>query len=506
MPAPSISADRSQKTRQAALVLHDVQKSYSKKKVLESLTIEVPTGELFGIIGPDGAGKTTTMGILAGVLPYDKGEIKVLGKSALEARREIGYVTQEFSLYPELSIDENLLYVGGAHDLSADSLRERKKMLLEKMGLYPFRDRLAAQLSGGMKQKLALCCALIYEPELLLLDEPTVGVDPASRREFWDLLEDLKSDEVTVVVATPYYDEADRCDRVGLLFDGAMQVCGTPAKLKKDLKVERIELFTNDDRKAEELIFNIKEKEQLGLVDIYSLGDHLELLAKHSQETISTLKQALSSAQIKINDLKTGDPTIENVFMLRAIKHEMRDLESSRLAACLHECRKGKNDDVAIDVEHLSKKFGSFNAVRDVNLQIRYGEIFGLLGANGAGKTTTVQMLCGLQKPSSGSARLADESSNLRSAKLRKRIGYMSQKNTLYTDLTVRENLEFYSSAYGLSLDEREKMIKWALKSSDLEDRADDLIGSLPKGIRRSSFLTNRLPALTPRRAANSGQ
>ncbi len=225
---------------------------------------------MFGLIGPDGAGKTTTFHILGGVMEATAGEVQVFDQLARDARLRTGYLTQQFSLYLDLSIDENLRYAAGLRQVSDDLLRERRQKYLKLMSLERFGDRLASQLSGGMKQKLALCCALVSQPDVLLLDEPTTGVDPVSRREFWDVLAELSADGMTIVVATPYLDEAERCDRVALMYSGQIHEIGTPAALRDNLGLYRLEVRTA----------NLEIAEKLLLQNVQTFGDRLDVLVQ----------------------------------------------------------------------------------------------------------------------------------------------------------------------------------------------------------------------------------
>ncbi|MBE9070859.1 ABC transporter ATP-binding protein, partial [Leptolyngbya cf. ectocarpi LEGE 11479] len=218
-----------------AIQLDTLYKYYDKVAAVKDVTFTVQRGEIFGLIGPDGAGKTTLFQILAGVMEATSGSVTILGRAPRDARLQTGYLTQHFSLYLDLSLDENLRYAAGLHEVPTQHFEERRNQYLRLMNLDLFSDRLAGQLSGGMKQKLALCCALIAQPQILLLDEPTTGVDPVSRREFWDVLATLSHQGVTIVVATPYMDEAERCHRVALMYDGQIQQMGTPTQLRDSL-------------------------------------------------------------------------------------------------------------------------------------------------------------------------------------------------------------------------------------------------------------------------------
>jgi len=449
-------------------------KRYGDREAVRGIDFTVDHGEIFGLIGPDGAGKTTTFNILAGVLEPTAGEIALLGASPRLARADVGYLTQQFSLFVDLSIDENLRYIAGLRDVPRAAFEERRARYLALLDLAGIGDRLGRQLSGGMKQKLALCCALIAEPKVLLLDEPTVGVDPVSRREFWRILARLAADGITIVVATPYLDEAERCHRVALIHDGMIRDVGTPAELKGKLACRRLEIRTADTAAAERTLAELRD----GLVDVQSFGDRVDALVRDATAGERAIRDALAAQAIAVTSIDTGEPTLENAFVAR-----LRELgEDEPYTAFPGTARPRERGRIAIEAEKLTKDFGSFRAVDGVTLKVAYGEIYGLLGANGAGKTTIIKMLCGLLEPSAGSIALAGRTSGLRSAPLRQRIGYMSQKFTLYDDLPIIENLRFYAGVYGLRAADRDARIAWVLEISGLRGREHLKTASLPGG------------------------
>lgn len=251
---------------ETVLQVQNLHKNYGNLKAVQGVSFAVHQGEIFGLIGPDGAGKTTTFQILAGVMEASAGVVQALGKPPREARLGIGYLTQQFSLYLDLSLDENIRYSAGLREVPSDRFRQRRAKYLKLMGLEKFSDRPAGQLSGGMKQKLALCCALVSQPQILLLDEPTTGVDPVSRREFWDVLAALTQEGVTIVVATPYLDEAERCNRVALMYAGQIQEMDTPANLRANLGLQRLEVATADDlAAAEQALLEAQDQDAAGM-------------------------------------------------------------------------------------------------------------------------------------------------------------------------------------------------------------------------------------------------
>jgi ABC-2 type transport system ATP-binding protein len=479
-----------------------LQKHYGRFPAVRGIDFTVQRGEIFGLIGPDGAGKTTTFQILAGVMEASAGEVDVLGRSPRDARLGIGYLTQQFSLYLDLSIDENIRYSAGLREVPPHRLAERRDRYLKLMSLDRFGDRLAGQLSGGMKQKLALCCALIAQPDVLLLDEPTTGVDPVSRREFWDILATLASQGVTMVVATPYLDEAERCNRIALMYEGQIQQTGTLKQLRHNLGLQRLEVRTSQLAAVERVLgekigewksgndgLEGKNAEAFPLVDVQTFGDRLDVLVHSHQAGEAMVRDILQQNQLPLDSIESVEATLENVFVTR-LRQQGADPpfiplpRSNPPSFSLRDATqtKHKTPSTAIETRHLYKQFGSFQAVKDVTLQVRYGEIYGLLGANGAGKTTTIKMLCGLLEPSGGEIALAGETRNLRSPELRRRIGYMSQKFTLYDDLSVVQNLEFYCGVYGVPRHERRHKIEWVLEICGLVGQEDMITGRLPGG------------------------
>ncbi|UBF24080.1 ATP-binding cassette domain-containing protein [Kovacikia minuta CCNUW1] len=534
------------------ITVQGLHKRYGRVAAVQGIDFSVQQGEVFGLIGPDGAGKTTTFHILGGVMEATMGTVQVLGRAPRDARLGIGYLTQQFSLYLDLSIDENLRYVAGLRNVSDRLFAERWDKYLRLMNLEKFGDRLAGQLSGGMKQKLALCCALIYKPEVLLLDEPTTGVDPVSRREFWDVLAALASEGVTIVVATPYLDEAERCNRVALMYNGQIQQIGTPAELKASLGLHPLEVRTGDLAAVERVLLAAGEKAEgrgqraegedaergrhgdtessliqnskfntqnstlkiqhsklSQIADVQTFGDRLDILVSDAQAGETEVRNLLNQHHLPFDRIDPMQPTLENVFVNRLRQQGLEppfipfpqtrsgsgewEVGSREKASIQNSKLKTQNSSptphtphptppFAIYARKLNRVFGNFQAVKNVNVEVRYGEIFGLLGANGAGKTTTIKMLCGLLEASSGEISLGGETGNLRSGNLRRRIGYMSQKFTLYDDLSIRQNLEFYAGVYSIPQRLRRSKIDWVLTICGLEGQEDLITGQLPGG------------------------
>jgi ABC-2 type transport system ATP-binding protein len=458
-----------------AIRIRDLRKHYGELEAVRGIDLDVRSGEIFGLIGPDGAGKTSTFQILAGVMPESSGQVSIFGQTPLEARATVGYLTQTFSLYVDLSVAENVRYIGELRRLSLDEIRERGDRYLEMFDMLQFRDRLAGRLSGGMKQKLALVCALIARPQVLLLDEPTTGVDPVSRREFWDALAELSGTGMTIVVATPYLDEAERCSRLALMHEGRLHDTGTPAEVRQRPRLRRIRVRTGNLEAAEHILEGID-----GVRDTQRFGDSLDVMVDDTAGGESIASEALAREGVTFTALKPEAPTLENAFVavLRSIGGEIV-VPAFPFDSTRDPVERGA---VAIGAYGMRKSFGSFEAVRDVTVEVRHGEVYGLLGANGAGKTTTIKMLCGLLEPTSGDVELTGERGSLRSGAVRSRIGYMSQKFSLYDDLTIIQNLRFFAGVYGVPRDERERRISWVLEASGLEGREQLMTASLPGG------------------------
>ena len=462
-------------TRETAIRVRGLRKSYGAEAAVRGVDLDIARGEIFGLIGPDGAGKTSVFQVLGGVMAATEGEVSVFGLPARDARKAVGYLTQSFSLYQDLSVSENLRYMGELRKLSPEEIEKRGSRYLKLFDMDRFTARLAGRLSGGMKQKLALACALITEPQLLLLDEPTTGVDPVSRREFWDTLASLSAEGMTVVVATPYLDEAERCTRVALMYDGEIRQTGTPAEIRFDLGLKRLEVRASDLGRAEEVLSAVAE-----VGDVQRFGDRLDVMVRDQERDAEAAREALTAAGLTVKEITTGEPTLENSFV--SILRELGGEIGTAPFPSRRRFRERAPDAIAIGAHNLEKRFGGFHAVKDINIEVKYGEIYGLLGANGAGKTTTIKMLCGLVAPTSGEMQLAGERGSLRSSFVRQRVGYMSQKFSLYDDITINENLDFFAGVYQVPPEEREEKKRWVLSFAGLEGRGEMITGALPGG------------------------
>src|SRR6266508_1441830 len=321
----SSKPNRHSSTRESrpAIVVRDLHKSYGRTQAVRGISFEVNEGEIFGRMGPDGAGRTATGQILAGVMEATSSSAAIFNKPARAMRSQTGYLTQTFSLYPDLSVVENIRYIGDLRGVARDEIAERGQRYLEMFDMDRFSDRLAGQLSGGMKQKLALVCALVPQPRVLLLDEPTTGVDPVSRREFWDALAHLSADGLTILVATPYLDEAERCHRVALTHQGEIQRMGPPDELRESLRAKRLELTTSKLPEAELLLSQISGPDQT-ILDVQRFGDRLDLLARAPDKAKLLVEERLNAAQIPIDEIRLNEPTLENPFVatLRGLGRE----------------------------------------------------------------------------------------------------------------------------------------------------------------------------------------
>ena len=389
-----------------AIEVNQIAKSYGKVQALDEVSFSVGKGEVFGLIGPDGAGKTSMFRILCSLLLPDRGTATVDGfdvvKQMREVRRRVGYMPGRFSLYQDLTVEENLKFFATLFGTTIDEGYDAIKVIYSQ--IERFKDRKAGALSGGMKQKLALSCALVHQPSVLFLDEPTTGVDPVSRKELWEMLLMLKERNITIMASTPYLDEVRCCERVAFLDQGKVRGIDTPEKILEEFR------------------------------DIFM------------PPPISSPKE--EGTDDPGNTTTPPEESSENV----------------------------------IEVEHLVKAFGDFHAVDDISFTVKKGEIFGFLGANGAGKTTAMHMLTGLNQPTRGTGRVVGYDIRTEHEQIKRHIGYMSQKFSLYEDLTVAENIRLFAGIYGMKSDEVKVKTDQLLRQLKFEEHKDDLVGSLPLG------------------------
>ena len=379
-----------------AIEVNNISKHYGKVKALQNVSFSVGEGEIFGLIGPDGAGKTSMYRILCSLLLPNEGSASVCGYDVVngmkEVRKRVGYMPGRFSLYQDLTVEENLKFFATLFNTTVEENYDSIKAIYSQ--IERFKSRRAGALSGGMKQKLALCCALVHKPQVLFLDEPTTGVDPVSRKEFWEILTHLKERNITIIASTPYIDEVRKCERVGFLSDGILKGIGTP-------------------------------------------------------DTILD--------------------TFKDVFNPPPVEHKQRDDTE-------------KETENVIEVEHLVKAFGSFHAVDDISFTVKKGEIFGFLGANGAGKTTAMHMLTGLNQPTSGTGRVVGFDIRTQYEQIKQHIGYMSQKFSLYEDLTVAENIRLFAGIYGMQDDDIRHKTDDLLQRLKFSEHRNSLVSELPLG------------------------
>ena len=390
-----------------AIEVSHISKSYGKVQALSDVSFSVKKGEVFGLIGPDGAGKTSLFRILCTLLLPDAGTATVDGfdvvNQMMEIRKRVGYMPGRFSLYQDLTVEENLEFFATLFGTTVDEGYDAIKVIYQQ--IEQFKNRKAGALSGGMKQKLALSCALVHQPSVLFLDEPTTGVDPVSRKEFWEMLSMLKERGITIVASTPYLDEVRQCERVAFLSEGRVMGIDKPEIILEQFK------------------------------DIFN-PPGIEKNVQYSSHSEAAEPSAMFNVQS------------ENV----------------------------------IEVEHLVKAFGTFRAVDDISFSVNRGEIFGFLGANGAGKTTAMHMLTGLNQPTSGTGKVAGFDIRTEHEQIKKHIGYMSQRFSLYEDLTVAENIRLFGGIYGMKDDEIARKTDSLLKQLKFEEHKNDLVGSLPLG------------------------
>jgi drug efflux transport system ATP-binding protein len=470
------------------LVAAELAKTFTagKRKVqaLYGVSFAIRPGAVTGLIGPDGAGKTTLMRLAAGLLVPDAGTIQVLGldatRESLAVQATLGYMPQRFGLYEDLSVQENLDLYADLQGVPKDARDERYAELMHMTGLAAFTRRLAGRLSGGMKQKLGLACTLVRAPRLLLLDEPTVGVDPVSRRELWAIVDRLvRAKGMSVLLSTAYLDEAERCEEVILLHQGKILDQGTPGRMKARMAGRTWAISTAGTRPRDVQAGLVGRP---GVVDVLVQGDHVRMVT----ETANAPRDLARLHGLEGADIQSVAPRFEDAFI---------DLLRERTGASVHAGTRvdelqrnsgvGEGNAPVIQVEGLRRRFGDFWAVDGLSFEVRRGEIFGLLGANGAGKSTTFRMLCGLLPASAGSLRVAGVDLRRAASAARSRIGYMSQKFSLYGNLSVTQNLMFFAQAYGLAGRTRQERLDWALREFELKKYAEQLSGDLSLGYKQ---------------------
>jgi ABC-2 type transport system ATP-binding protein len=459
-------------------------KRYKKHVAVEGVDLEIVRGEIYGLIGPDGAGKSSLMKSIAGVLSYEEGEVEVFGikvdseQSAERIKDKIGFLPQGLglNLYKDLSVEENIDFFARLRLVPEKDLIERKARLLAMTRLDRFRDRPTKNLSGGMKQKLGLICTLIHEPELVILDEPTTGVDPVSRRDFWTILAELQQGRgMTVLVSTAYMDEAARFHRLSFLSNGKVLAAGTPADVQELAPGTMVTCQASPQIDA-----LIRLKKDFSQVE--ALGPLIRVFTEEQEHAAAVRRVEASLGDIQAEQVRVDDPELEDVFVALLLRQGRVKETVAPLAPSpgLH-----RNDGLAIEARGLSREFGTFRAVDQVSFQVKQGEIFGLLGANGAGKTTVIKMLNGIMPPSAGEGWVAGANMRTAGGVIKERIGYMSQAFSLYLDLTVVENIRLFAGIYGLDKWKTKERLEWIIHMAGLAGYESDLTSRLPMGVRQ---------------------
>ena len=418
----------------AILEVRGLHRSYGQFRRVEAVrgvSFAVAPGEIFGLIGPDGAGKTSIIQTLAGVLRPHAGSASVHSVDVVEdperVKQRVGYMPQGLgsNLYDSLTVDENIEFFRDLRQLPSDVYRANRAELLAATRLEPFLDRRAANLSGGMRQKLALICTLIHLPDVLLLDEPTTGVDPISRQDFWQIIRRVVEERgTTVLLSTSYMDEAERCHRVALLHAGRIIAQGTPASIRQRAQGRFARVTAVPQVPALQLI---RAQPEVASTQVFGDEIHIEF-----DGDLRRIESALTTGGVIVQELAVQEPGLEDVFLqlLGPATEERGTVRFDRVPP--------PSTPMAIECRSVTRRFGGFTAVDRVDLKVAHGEVFGLLGPNGAGKTTLIKMICGLLEPSAGTMTIGGA------------IGYMSQRFSLYQDLSVRQNLRLYADLYGI--------------------------------------------------------
>lgn len=464
----------------ALVVLESVQKVFTgaKAPALANLSAALLPGQITGLVGPDGAGKTTLMRLMAGLLAPTSGSIRINGldpiDDALALREFVGYMPQKFGLYEDLSVLENLELHADLHGEIRANYASTFKRLLEFTDLTHFRPRLAGKLSGGMKQKLGLACALLGQPRLLLLDEPGVGVDPISRRELWKMVHELIDQGMTVIWSTAYLDEAELCQEVLLMNEGQLLFSGKPADMTHRIHERSLQIRHISGSRRQLLARALRCPEVMdGVIQGYNVR-----LLLHSSTAYPNLHELDAGEQA---ELTLVPPRFEDAFIEALGGGPIGD---SVLAQRLRPVVAGDHETVVEAIE-LTKLFGDFAATDHVNFAVKRGEIFGLLGPNGAGKSTTFRMMCGLLAPTSGTARVMGIDLKKSASLARQQLGYMAQKFSLYDNLTVRQNLIFFSGIYGLTGKRQHNAVAGMVEAFKLQPYLDTAPSTLPLGFKQ---------------------
>ena len=466
-------------------------KRYKKHIAVDGLDLTVNRGEMYGLIGPDGAGKSSLMKAIAGVLSYEGGTVEVFGvrvdseRAAEQVKQRIGFLPQGLglNLYPELSVEENIDFFAQLRLVPDAQLRERKSRLLAMTRLERFRDRAMKNLSGGMKQKLALICTLIHEPELAILDEPTTGVDPVSRRDFWAILSDWQHAKgMTALVSTAYMDEAVRFHRLSFMSHGRVLAAGSPEDIQA-LVPGLVVTFESTWQ------LDAVERLKTRYAQVETLGPALHVFTPETDPATALGEIRNVLGDLPVERAQTDDPELEDVVVSLLLR-EGRDRQDRSEAhagsgAPRPDAGTPQFNGLAVEARELVRDFGAFRAVERVSFDVKQGEIFGLLGANGAGKTTVIKMLTGILPPTGGGGWVAGEDMRRAGGAIKERIGYMSQAFSLYLDLTVRENIRLFAGIYGLGQRQVRQRMEWIIGMAGLTGYEADRTGRLPMGVRQ---------------------
>jgi len=463
--------------RRIVLEVHSLCRSYGRLRRVEAVrgvSFGVAQGEIFGLIGPDGAGKTSVIQTLAGVLMPHAGRALVEGLDVTaeseRVKQRVGYMPQGLgsNLYESLTVDENIEFFRDLRQLPPDVYRKNRAELLAATRLQPFLDRRAADLSGGMRQKLALICTLIHLPDVLLLDEPTTGVDPISRQEFWQIVRRVVEERgTTVLLSTSYMDEAERCHRIALLHAGTIVAEGAPESVREQASGR----FASVTAEPQPLALQIlRRRTEVGAMEVFGDEIHLQF-----DGDLRQIESALTTAGVVVRDLAVREPGLEDVFL------QLTAGAGRQSAAFRFERAPALSAPASIECRDVSRRFDSFTAVDRVDLSVRHGEIFGLLGPNGAGKTTLIKMMCGLLEPSAGVIMIGGVNVRTERERVWTAIGYMSQRFSLYQDLSVRQNLQLYADLYGVT----RATYTVLMERLGLEPFASRLTKDLPTGVRQ---------------------
>ena len=450
--------------------------------ILKSISADLREGRLIALVGADGSGKTTLMRVMAGLLKPQKGTVRIFGeelysKHLSQLQSFCGYMPQQFGLYTDLSVEENLTLYADLFGLSDLDRKERFAELLSMTGLTDFTARPAGKLSGGMKQKLGLACALLNRPKILLLDEPSVGVDPLSRRELWAILKkNVQSGAMTVVVATTYMDEASLCDDVLIVENGEVVLHNTPEAIASLAEGLSFNVNIAKGRRVRDVQAQLLDDTDL-VLDAVPRAGSVRVLIKNQSD------RALLEQRHHICLQPTASGLEEGYLVNRAKASPIHSYK--KIGDDFSSSISSTEEKPIVVAKDLVRRFGSFTAVDRTSFEVKSGEIFGLLGPNGAGKTTTFKMLCGLLKVTEGELEVAGVNVRHSSDQAREQLGYMSQKFALYADLSVSENFDFFASAYGLSGNEKEERIDFLIKEFDLQSFQNTQAKNLPGGIKQ---------------------